>query len=533
GAIQSLARLPNGDLVAAGYFLLGGTKTMARWDGIAWSPFVDSPNFTVHGLAVMPNGDLVAGGDFTAIGTAPALGVATWDGTNWSQLTSGAGAFGGGDLDVLAAVAMPNGDLVVGGSFTTIGGITAQRVARWDGSTWSAIGPGLPGTVQGLGVLPNGDLVAGGLGGVFRWDGSTWSTLLTLSTITRLAVLANGDVLVAAGVGGTSLRWWNGTTSSTIPVMGLFVNAITQLPNGDVVIGGWFNSVGGVPANNIARWDGTTWSALGGGTNWTVGSLARMPDGSLVAAGGFTLAGGIAVNRAARWNGATWSPLGTAPLGIGHLLPLPNGDLLASSSTTFGGVTQFDRWDGSAWSSFGPGCDHQVYGMLARANGEVVVHGAFLSAGGTVSARLARFASTCPASAVSSGAGCTGSAGPNVLTASSLPWLGSTFKTVGTGLPATANVYAVVGLSPATGGIDLSQVFPEGVAGCVVHVNPDAIVGLGAASGSVEIGMPLPNTPSLAGAVFQQQLVVAETGLGGGITAITVTNALDLVAGFF
>jgi hypothetical protein len=171
--------------------------------------------------------------------------------------------------------------------------------------------------------------------------------------------------------------------------------------------------------------------------------------------------------------------------------------------------------------------------MLARANGEVVVHGAFLSAGGTASARLARFASTCPASAVSSGAGCTGSAGPNVLTAASLPWLGSTFRTVGTGLPATANVYAVVGLSPATGGIDLSQVFPEALAGCVLHVNPDAIVGLGAAAGSVEIDMPLPNTPSLAGAAFQQQLVVAETGVGGAITAITVTNALDLVAGFF
>jgi hypothetical protein len=532
GGIQSLARLPNGDLVAGGPSLLGGA-TMARWNGSVWSPFADSPNFSVFGLTVLPNGDLVAAGDFTAIGTVPALGVARWDGTNWSQLASGAGALGGGNLDVLAAVSMPNGDLVVGGRFTTIGGILAQRIARWNGSTWSSIGAGLPGEVWCLGVLPNGDLLAGGLGGVFLWSGGNWSTLLALSTVTRLTVLANGDVWVAGGAGGSSLRWWNGTTWSTIPFSGLLVNAITQLPNGDVVIGGWFNSVGGVPANHIARWDGATWSAFGGGTNGAVGSLALMPDGSLVAAGIFNLAGGIAVDRAARWDGVTWSPLGTPPSGLGLLLPLPNGDLLASRRTTFGGVTQFDRWDGSAWSSFGAGCDDAVYGMLARANGEVVVHGAFLSAGGTASARLARFASTCPASAVSSGAGCTGSAGPNVLTAASLPWLGSTFRTVGTGLPATANVYAVVGLSPATGGIDLSQVFPEALAGCVLHVNPDAIVGLGAAAGSVEIDMPLPNTPSLAGAAFQQQLVVAETGVGGAITAITVTNALDLVAGFF
>jgi hypothetical protein len=220
GGIQSLARLPNGDLVAGGPSLLGGA-TMARWNGSVWSPFADSPNFSVFGLTVLPNGDLVAAGDFTAIGTVPALGVARWDGTNWSQLASGAGALGGGNLDVLAAVSMPNGDLVVGGRFTTIGGILAQRIARWNGSTWSSIGAGLPGEVWCLGVLPNGDLLAGGLGGVFLWSGGNWSTLLALSTVTRLTVLANGDVWVAGGAGWilAAVVEWNDLVDD--PLLGL------------------------------------------------------------------------------------------------------------------------------------------------------------------------------------------------------------------------------------------------------------------------------------------------------------------------
>jgi hypothetical protein len=533
GGIGSLARLPNGDIAAGGRFLLGGVHYLARWDGSSWSPFGDSPNQIVHSLTVMPNGDMVAAGLFTAIGSVPALGVALWNGTSWSPPSSGAGALGGGDRDVLAAVTMPNGDLVVAGEFTTIGGIAAQRVARWDGSTWSPIGSGLPLAVHSLAVLPGGDLVASGNAGVQRWDGSNWIALLTAGNHRTMAVLANGDLIVARTSGPSMLQRWDGTSWSPMAVGGVLVDAIVQMPNGDVVIGGWFVSVDGVPAPYIARWNGATWSSLGGGMNGRVTALAVMPDGSLVAAGVFNLAGGVPVNGIARWNGATWSALGAglpAPGGP-SLLPLPNGDLLVSSASPVGSgwATRLDRWNGSAWSSIGPGCDELVRGLLARPNGDIIAHGSFLNAGGVPSARVARLSPTCPASAVSYGAGCAGSGGLNVLTPTSLPWLGSTFRATATGMPAQALVLSVYGFTPVS--LPMSAALPQGLPGCSVQMLPDLLEVMLPVAGTVQTQLAVPATATLVGLVFHHYVVPLEVDSALQVLAVTSSNALTLVVG--
>src|SRR5688572_27565773 len=51
--------------------------------------------------------------------------------------------------------------LVVGGSFTIAGDVLAARIATWDGTSWSALGTGMSGTVSALTVY-NGNLIAGG-----------------------------------------------------------------------------------------------------------------------------------------------------------------------------------------------------------------------------------------------------------------------------------------------------------------------------------------------------------------------------------
>ena len=50
-----------------------------------------------------------------------------------------------------------------------------------------------------------------------------------------------------------------------------------------------FSAAGG---NFIARWDGSTWRALGSGTNSGVNALT-VHNGELVAGGAFTTAGGV------------------------------------------------------------------------------------------------------------------------------------------------------------------------------------------------------------------------------------------------
>lgn len=52
-------------------------------------------------------------------------------------------------------------DLYAGGTFTTAGGVTVNRIAKWNGTTWSALGSGMPSAVLALAVRGT-DIFAGG-----------------------------------------------------------------------------------------------------------------------------------------------------------------------------------------------------------------------------------------------------------------------------------------------------------------------------------------------------------------------------------
>ena len=325
-SIFDFAVLPNGDLIAGGSFRTAGgvaANRIARWDGSAWSTLgaglSAAPYNSVRALAVLPNGDLVAGGTFASF-------IARWDGSSWTPLGSGMNG------TVWALAVLPNGDLVAGGSFTTAGGVSTNGIARWNGSTWSPLGSGVTEGVYGstyifaLEVLPNGDLVAGGefntAGGVAanriaRWNGSSWAPLSPASGLSSdvydFAALPSGDLVIggrfttAAGVTVNRIARWNGSSWSPLGLgvsagtSGSYIAALAELPNGDLVAGGFFTTAGGVSANNIARWDGSSWTPLGSGVNSAVYALAELPNGDLVAGGYFTsTADGVAANRIAR-----------------------------------------------------------------------------------------------------------------------------------------------------------------------------------------------------------------------------------------
>src|SRR2546425_160268 len=79
----------------------------------------------------------------------------------------------------------------------------------------------------------------------------------------------------------------------------------------DVYAGGRVTTAGGSGATNIAKWDGSNWTALGSGMNG-YGVYALAVSGSDVYAGGdFTTAGGNAANYIAKWDGSSWSALGS------------------------------------------------------------------------------------------------------------------------------------------------------------------------------------------------------------------------------
>ena len=74
-----------------------------------------------------------------------------------------------------------------------------------------------------------------------------------------------------------------------------------------------FTIAGDIIANDIAQWNGSSWSALGSGVSGLNGFVyALAVSGSTLYAGGdFTTAGGNAANYIAQWNGSSWSALGS------------------------------------------------------------------------------------------------------------------------------------------------------------------------------------------------------------------------------
>ena len=98
------------------------------------------------------------------------------------------------------------------------------------------------------------------------------------------------------------------------------VYALAFDSSGNLYAGGSFTTAGGVPANRIAKWDGTSWSSLGSGVNAEVYALAVDNSGNLYAGGDFATAGGAGASHIAKWNGTSWSALGS---GVNDGMSLP------------------------------------------------------------------------------------------------------------------------------------------------------------------------------------------------------------------
>jgi hypothetical protein len=299
GSIDAMA-VGGSNLYIAGYFSsIAGVPAdgLAKWDGTSWSAIPlswdeEEEDSEIEVLAVSKDGDtLYAGGEFLVIGGVIAYNVAKWDGANWSALFLGVL---GEDASVwaLAVGEDESGDdiLYVGGEFTIAGGQFANNIAKFENGNWSKLGTGTDGGVYAL-ALSGSTLYVGGYfssaggventQGIAQWDGSTWSAL------------------------GSGLAGEYGTYVNTLAVSG-----------STLYVGGGFGSAGGVPyTNGIAQWNGSTWSALGSGLvgdeyGARVYTLA-VSDSALYVGGAFVSAGGVALNNIAKWDGANWSALGT------------------------------------------------------------------------------------------------------------------------------------------------------------------------------------------------------------------------------
>ncbi|RYU78898.1 beta strand repeat-containing protein, partial [Hymenobacter persicinus] len=464
----------NNELYIAGYFstVRNGSNpvsasSVAKWDGTTWSALGNGTavatstnngvNYTAGCLVVLSN-DLYVGGDFTIVNNSSsevaASRIARWNGTAWSALDTGQN---GADATIYAVARASNGDLYVGGEFTSIGATVANNVAKWNGTTWSALGNGsavatsinngVNNRVNTLAML-NNDLYVGGYffrvfngtselaaGQIAKWNGTVWSTL------------GNGTAIA---------------TSTNNGVNG-FVLGLAVL-NNELYVGGTFSAVRNgtnrISANHVAKWDGTVWSTLGNGTalatstnNGTSGNISALVVRStdLYVGGSFTTAfngsSAVAANSVAKWNGTSWSALGNGTAaatstnnGIvnlnfpeygvnamtfwGNDLYVGGNFTTARTSNSVVTANNIAKWDGIAWSALGSGSAtatstnngvSDVVNALAAGSGELYVGGYFLTVNNSSGA--------VPATMIAK-------------------WNGTTWNTLGTGL--NGNVRALV-----------------------------------------------------------------------------------------
>lgn len=86
--------------------------------------------------------------------------------------------------------------------------------------------------------------------------------------------------------------------------------------NSNIYAAGNFKTAGTITVNGIAKWDGTSWSALGTGMNGIVYDIfVNTYDHTVYVVGDFTTAGGTVVNHIAKWDGTSWSAIGSGTNG--------------------------------------------------------------------------------------------------------------------------------------------------------------------------------------------------------------------------
>ncbi|MEO6785855.1 MAG: immunoglobulin domain-containing protein, partial [Chthoniobacteraceae bacterium] len=395
GGIVNVVQQADGKLLIAGYFsaINGVTRvSLARLntDGSLDTTFTaNCDNFARQVAYRASDGKIVVVGGFSHVNGVLSAGVVRLnaDGSVDPAFAVGSGA----NSTAYAVVWQPDGNLVIGGDFTSFNGSTVSRLVRLTstGSVDSTFTATADSTVFQIMRRPSdGDLwVAGGFGviddvtrrGLARLrasDGGFDASVNSGTGLVNGAVGTTGLVLQADGkvVIGGNFAGYNGSTQYGVArvnadgsldaaytpggtgldnqVVGVFLDGA-----GNTLLGGYFNFINGTPHLGLARL-----LAANGNLDVTfttnasfysqVYAVTTQPDGASLVGGPFNVVNGIYRSRVARLN--------------------PDGTL----DTAF---------------NAGLGCDNYVTSIAVGGDGKVVVGGGFTMVNGLPNLRVARF----------------------------------------------------------------------------------------------------------------------------------------------
>lgn len=305
----------------------------------------------------------------------------------------------------------------------------ATNIAKFNvgTSTWSAWNESTPPLNNIIGFVDYNDSISyqcgidsvrgvTGTKGIsqYNWNTNTYSTVYGLSLNDGgqgYRLYKSGNAVLFGG-DWTTL---NGTTGwGDIAIQRGYGNAWSKLGTGssgsvwafniqgtDTLVGGIFNTANSVTVYSIAKWNGTTFTAMGTGIKDSAGNAGIVWDieyfkGSFYALGQFQVAGGVGCLNIAKWTGSAWVNVGniyrTNPLFRGSVIEgavSPNGELMCL-------VGAFNKisWNGKVITSYNnvmfngtdffamPPIDQRAEGVVWLNNYSVLIDGDETAYGG-------------------------------------------------------------------------------------------------------------------------------------------------------
>lgn len=311
-------------------YVVGAFKTVdsmnirgiAKWNGVKWDSLGsgmddNQSSFPQNTWAVCKfQNEIYAGGAFWKTGNIWTKFIAKWNGTNWDSLNSRLNSS-------VENFLVHDNELFVCGVFSNAGGITTNNIAKWDGTQWTGMGfPNYASRMSCM-VFYKSELYVGGtiqdsLGypvNIARWDGVNWKPVGNgisggMAFVSSFAIYndelyVGGYFLKVDGNAGNFIQKWNGFSWSGVG--GEFDDYVKNLwvYNNELYAGGVFTKAGGVQANRIAKWNGTEWCGLGS-TIWNTVTSIKTYNDSLIIGGGFNLIDGDTINSIAKWVGGNY-----------------------------------------------------------------------------------------------------------------------------------------------------------------------------------------------------------------------------------
>lgn len=302
-------------------------------------------------------------------------------GATWTEVKS----FNGSVNDLKAF----NSLLFVGGDFTSSNGAAAYYSSFYNGTTFTHNTTSVGGTgISEMAVFNNevynvGGMNFGAVTGVAKWTSPNWSSEGLFTQTHNSIVVKDNELFVGSDFNG-QISFKTGTAGSYGSLPALGGGAITAMAvyNNELYAAGTFILYGTTVMNNIARWNGTTWVALGTGINAGVtGTINTMVvyNSELYVAGTISTAGGMSVNNIAKWNGTSWSAVGSginsAGSGVLDMAVMNNNLYVVGDFTTAGGFPSENaaKWDGTTWTAIGLIPSHQPAKTVEAYNNKIYV----------------------------------------------------------------------------------------------------------------------------------------------------------------